>query len=404
MKNHTTNPEEPKNKSTPTPVSSTQSPKTMKFSVIKTTDELKGLRYEWDSLLEDSHNNVVHLTHDWIMAWWDSFNQDKSLHIIVIRSNDNQLLSIAPLVLSSCTYRGISVRKISLMANGQSPSSDIIIRNNYHQLIINALLKYLNTLTYWDIIELNKLHNKSLTAETVLKNFTANKTLYGIRKNTESPFIEIDNDWEAFFKNKSTKFKKSIRNKINRIKRVGDISIERIQINKASDPAVEAMVGVSSNSWKKEIGNDMLTNPRINNFYNCICDSTGKKGYIMLWFLKKGDQPIAFEFHINYNGVVYPIRADYDKAYSKLSPGSVLEYNIIKTLFDEGVYREYNTCGHAYQYLVNWSSNTKQHINFEIFKKNSKSYALYLLEYQIIPILRRLRVHKILKCLKQRGK
>ncbi len=354
-----------------------------------------GLRPQWDDLLESSRNNVVQLTHEWMTAWWDSFNRGKKLHIVAIYGDDGRILGIAPLVSGRCSYRGVNIRKISLMANGQSPSADFIIRDGNHESVISELLGYLDTLKDWDLLELNKLNKGDKTSDTLFKYLTGNRILFGIKNNIESPFIEIESDWETFFGQKSKKFKKSLRNKINRIDKAGDISIERIQINDTNDPHIRTMIEISSNSWKKDIGNDMLGNPRINNFYKRICDSLGRKGAITLWLLKKGDKPIAFEFHLNYRGVVYPVRADYDEAFGDLSPGSVLEYNILKTLFEEGRHREYNTCGHTYDYLMNWSTDTKKHINFEIFRRQYKSYALYFLEYLSIPLLRRLRVDQI---------
>ncbi len=367
----------------------------MKTTIIETVEELKSLRPQWDDLLENSQNNVIQLTHDWMMAWWDSFNNGKTLHVVAIYGDGGQILGIAPLVSGRHSYRGVSINKLSLMANGQSPSADIIIRNGSHELVISRLLGYLSSLKEWDLLVLNKLDMDGKTAAALSKYLTENKFLFGIKNNIESPFIDINGEWETFFAEKSKKFKKSLRNKLNRIEKAGDISIEGVRINDANDPCIKAMFEISSNSWKKDIGNDMLNNPRINNFYNKISNSFGKKGAITLWLLKKGDKPIAFEFHLNYKGVVYPVRADYDESFGDLSPGSVLEYNILKTLFAEGQCREYNTCGHTYNYLMNWSTETKKHVDFEIFRRRYKSYALHFLEYMSIPLLKRLRADQI---------
>ena len=154
------------------------------------------------------------------------------------------------------------------------------------------------------------------------------------------------------------------------------------------------MFTVSEKSWKRQDGTDITSNPQSKNFHKEICDRFGPQGIISLWLLRKETIPIAFEFHLTYDNVVYPIRADYDESYKELSPGSVLEYNIIKTLFDEAKIREYNTCGHSYNYLMNWSEDTRKHANIEIFCKNYKSSLLYSLEYKLIPLLRKIKLNK----------
>ena len=47
----------------------------MKIKIIKSPEELGSLGQEWNALLKDSANNVIYLTHEWIMAWWSSFGK-----------------------------------------------------------------------------------------------------------------------------------------------------------------------------------------------------------------------------------------------------------------------------------------------------------------------------------------
>ena len=108
---------------------------------------------------------------------------------------------------------------------------------------------------------------------------------------------------------------------------------------------------------------------------------------------KKGATPIAFEFHLTYNNVVYPI-GQIMMIIQRVVTRSVPEYNIIKTLFGEGVVKEYNTCGHTYNYLMNWSEDTRKPVNIEIFCKIINP-VFFGLEYKLIPLLRRLGAAKV---------
>lgn len=367
----------------------------MKIKIIKTTEGLVSIKNEWNALLKNSYKDVVQLTHEWIITWWNSFGNGNQLNVIVVYDENGQLVGIAPMMRTNSRYRGVNITKTCLMANGHSPSSNFIVSKENSAEIIKAILDYLKGHSDTDIIELTKLDANSQTYSIAFDYLNMNSNRFGIKDNIEAPFISINSDWEAFLSNKSQRFRKSLRNKINRANKSGGISIEKIQINDSNNPAIQEMFAVSEKSWKRQEGTDITSNPRSKNFYIEICDRLGPQGIISLWLLRKGSIPIAFEFHLTYNNVVYPIRADYDESYKDLSPGSVLEYNIIKTLFDEANIREYNTCGHTYNYLMNWSEDTRKHVNIEIFSKNYKSYGLYNLEYKLIPFLRKLRLNKV---------
>ncbi len=367
----------------------------MNIKVITTAEELKSIGHEWNRVVKNSYRDVVPLTHEWISAWWNNFGEPNKMHVVVLYDDNGEISGIAPLMKVCCKYRGFNIKKISLMANGHTPSSDFIINKKGGAEAVKNILAYLECLPNLNIIELTKLDSNSYTHSIILDHIKTNNKKFGLKNNTESPFITINSDWDTFFKNRSQKFRKAMRNKINRAEKSGDLSVEKIQILDGNNEAIREMFKISGNSWKKNIGTDIMSNPRSKSFYSEICDRLGPHGVITLWFLKKGNQPIAFEFHLTYNNVVYPIRADYDESFSNLSPGSVLEYNIIKSLFNGNNIKEYNTCGHTYNYLMNWTDNTRKNVNIEIFNENFKSYGLYILEYKLIPFLRKLKLNKL---------
>jgi CelD/BcsL family acetyltransferase involved in cellulose biosynthesis len=231
---------------------------------------------------------------------------------------------------------------------------------------------------------------------TVLLNYLAQEhKAYGIKDNIESPYIVINSDWETFLGEKSQKFRKTLRNKLNRASHSGDLSFERMGITGRNDTALRDMFSVSQKSWKKQVGTDILSNPASEGFYKEICDRLGPRGMVKLFLLKKAGESIAFEFHLTYNKTAYPIRADYDKSFKHISPGSILETHILKTLFDESRIQEYNSCGHTYDYLLKWTDDTRKYVNVEVFNKNFRSRSLHILEYKVIPVLRKMRLNRL---------
>ncbi|MBI5235120.1 MAG: GNAT family N-acetyltransferase [Deltaproteobacteria bacterium] len=367
----------------------------MQVSVISDRDGLLSAAGEWTSLLEKSSGCAVSLTPEWTAAWWDNFGADNRMHLVVVR-HGGALVGVAPMMEAAASYRGVHIRKITMMANGHSPVVEFVTDRAMDAEVQNAILSHLEALPGIDMIELPHLNDNGSACAPVLDYIKERGLRYGIKRGLESPYIPIDTDWETFFRSKHQKFRKAIRHKLNRAAKCGGVSVAKATIMGAADHAVEEMFSISGKSWKKKAGTDLLSDGNASGFYRSLCDALGPKGLISIWLLRKDSVPIAFEFHITHNGVVYPLRADYDESYADISPGSVLEYSIAKSLFEEARAREYYSCGHTYMYLLNWSKLTRKHVTIEIFSGNIRSTTLHIIEYKIIPCLRRLGMNKVL--------
>jgi len=75
------------------------------------------------------------------------------------------------------------------------------------------------------------------------------------------------------------------------------------------------------------------------------------------------------------------------------SPGAYLEYQIIKSLFDEG-YLEYNTGAGLNTYKLNWTDQIRQNVVLHVCNRNLRGEMVYQLENRVIPFLKRIRDRK----------
>ena len=368
----------------------------MKLSILKSVADLEAIAQEWMALLQATANNVLHLSHRWFFLSYKTFHSNDRLYVIVLRGDDGNLNGIAPLVIVNERYRWMKVRKICFARNQQNPSNDFIFRKGFELQCLKAVLDHLCGFALWQIIDLQMTNANEATAAAIKEYLDAKRMPYGLRDNRLSPYIKIDGDWNGFWARRSKKFKKSIRNKINKANHVG-YSVEKIRFDRHDPDALADMLRISAASWKRDIGTDLLTKKDNWSFYRELCAAYGCAGYITLYFLNVQKMRAAFEFHIEYRNIVYPIRADYDRMHEKLSPGSILEYEIIKSAFERGDIKEYNSCGHTYKYLMNWTETARPYINIEIFNRHSSAMLLYLFEFALLPRLREHRLYAVIK-------
>ncbi|GAB4345977.1 MAG: hypothetical protein Kow0099_26800 [Candidatus Abyssubacteria bacterium] len=359
----------------------------MQAEIIKDIQKFLLIEKEWNSALDQSGQASLSLTHDWLRCWWAAFGGDARLWVLVIR--DNGFIKVAaPLMATKRRFRGLSAHALSLTVNGHSPEGGVILAEpsaDSWKIFLEYLRRARNE---WDVLELTKLRADSEATRCLELALNGTKTHTIKSESLASPFVDMSVDWGSYYANRSKKFRKVMRNKLNRVDRDGSITIERINDLNSLRSVMGEIMEVSSKSWKAREGRSIPDDPRVAAFYKEITDIFGSKGAVEVWLMRRAGEAIAFEYHIRYQGIAHPIRADFDDTWHELSPGSVLEYQIIRALFEDSEIRGYNSCGHTYEYLMNWATDVITHVDFQIFNSGTLSRNLYLLETKVIPMVR----------------
>lgn len=360
----------------------------MNLAILTSIAEVMSIANDWTSLLTRLCTNKIHHDYDWFVAGYNVFHQGDQLYVMTVRDDQENLIGIAPLVITTGLFRWVNVRKVGFVKNDQSPANDFILAAGKEDACLKIFLDHLTTFSSWEIINLCKMNIAELSWRVLKKLIEERGVAYGIKQNIQSPYIKTDMEWNDFWNKKSINFRKSIRNKSNKANKYDCLVIDKIHVANDQASVLSEILQISANSWKHEIGNDLATREDNWRFYKEICNRFGKLGLVHVWLLKFGTVPASFEFHIQYNDVVYPLRADYDSRFKNISPGSLLEYEIIKRIFNDNTISEYNSCGHTYHYLLNWTGTTRIHENIQIFSSKLKIYLLYFIEYRLLAVIR----------------
>lgn len=358
--------------------------------IINDIAEFESLREQWNQLLSTRETRPLPLVHEWVFCWWRNFAQDRQLYITCVYEGE-RLLALAPFMRDVTTYRGVPATELRLMANGHSPYGDVIIDGSASPELVCRIVDELISGNSGDIMVFAKLPDTSAAYPYLVSNSRIRGRRVGFRGSLVTPILQLNQSWDAYFKSRSRKFRKSISNKLNRFSREGDFTIHREIVTTRRSPVVDEIVAISKQSWKSKVKNDLGSNAAGRAFLLDLVDVFGATQAVQVWLLRKRGVPVAYEFHVIFDGVVYPLRADFVEEYRKYSPGSILEYTAIKTLFTEGGASQYDSCADNYWYLNNWTDEMRKQYDVEVFANGIKPTVLHLLEYRAIPLLRRIR-------------
>lgn len=361
----------------------------MELRVVRTLDHFDEIQAQWDGLLTRIDPVPLPLTHGWLRSWLDAFSFDSEMEFrCVFRGED--LVGIAPFVRSRSLYRGIPVTVLRLAANGHTPYSSIVVDTSVPGEIRKEVLTALTRVGPEEVGVFFKIHENSELHHFLMNPASGAAKRVGQKPSLSTPVIQIDQTWDEFYGSRPRKLKKSLNNKRNKFDRSGRFSISEEKIISAEQSIVDELIRISANSWKSRIGNDLGSNSRSRRFFLNLIASFGQLGTLSAWIIRSKDKPVAYELHLSCDGVVYPIRADYDEGFKAYSPGSILEYTALKSLFESGTCRQYYTCADDYWYLSNWANGYQSLCTVELFGSHWTMRALYEFEYRLIPLVKRM--------------
>ncbi|MFA5362074.1 MAG: GNAT family N-acetyltransferase [Candidatus Omnitrophota bacterium] len=373
----------------------------MDLQFITTHSGFLGLEKAWNALLEESGNESVFLTFEWFKTWWDAFGKNKHLFILLIKDTAGKIIGIAPLMKYIGTCAGLPVRKISFLYNDNAAECGFILSENRDQSLNKIAAHLEKQENNWDIIEFQSIVEDSENYKELKKILRKNSARFGVKNWLHSPYISIDSEWKEFASSRPKKLRKNLRNLLNKLNREGTFSIQQVNRINQSGTILSTIIAISETSWKIRYNQSIARTPENKRFFEDLYAIACKKNWLNIWLLKIQQEPVAYEYHLVYKNKAYALRADFNEAYKHASPGAVLNTQIIKSYFENGL-KEYDLCGHADDYKLCWTSALRKHSIFVIYRKNWYGTLLYFLDYVCLYRMREfLKKFKILRRIKK---
>jgi CelD/BcsL family acetyltransferase involved in cellulose biosynthesis len=357
----------------------------LEIEEIRSPSEFGRIRGEWHDLQNSAGATSVFLSHGWFEVCAASLAADQQLLILLVRE-EGRLVGGAPFVKQRSHVRRMPIREIRFLENPLTPFVDFLFVDP--QTGLRAILTHFQkTYTDWDVLSFQKLREDS--PQLAFLRDLLQREKWMLRESTvgRTPFLRIEKTWEDFYKSKSPAFRKSRRGITNRVERLGPITIEQVTLPEDAERGLELMLKVSERSWTRRQGADLLSAKFEREFFQKLTKVASQAGYLRIWLLKKGEEVLATEYHIEDHRTVYGLRAHYDAEYSSSSPGSYLDTRIVQQLFQNG-YSVYDMGPGMVGYKLAWTDEFYQCQEINVY--NSRPYAQFLarLEIRWIPALK----------------
>ena len=310
------------------------------------------------------------------------FANVKDIVVYVASTTDNRDHVTLPLIRHRLTVLGGSC--LSALQNYYTPDYRPLCTSRSATEHIGALVDAIAAAESPDIIRLSPLDPEGPETEALRSALSASGFAAESRHATVNWTHDVEGNYEQYILQRPKRVQNTLKRRARRLTGLKDISIEiydgRTDLQRLQNWYDE----VYSRSWK-------VAEP-YPEFIPALIQQTADAGTLRLGFVILAGQPIAVHFWIVRDGCAFIYKLAHDKAFDKLSPGTVLMADMLRQVIDsDGVKRiDFLTGDDAYK--RDWMSQRRVKIEIRAYNRRRFWGVLALVsELYVKPFVKQLR-------------
>jgi CelD/BcsL family acetyltransferase involved in cellulose biosynthesis len=294
----------------------------MRLTIYQDAHVFSELQGEWNDLLHRSASNRIFSTWEWQSIWWAAYHPG-DLWVITFRTDDNQLIGIAPWFIENNPEQGRIVHSIGCIE--VSDYLDLIVDSAHMEPVLTALAEHLNThrdtfdrLNLCNIVE----HSPTTTYFPHFleqADFTVSCTQLEV-----CPTIQLPGDWEDYIASLNKKYRHELRRKLRRAEGATE-QIDWYIVGKEHNltQELDQFLTLMAASHPEKAG--FLEDPQNVTFFKTITPVLFERGWLQLSFLTVDGTAAAAYLNFDYNNHILVYNSGLIPGdYGHLSPGIVL--------------------------------------------------------------------------------
>jgi CelD/BcsL family acetyltransferase involved in cellulose biosynthesis len=360
----------------------------MKIDIIDNENDFDRLEAVWNELADQTPSSFFS-SFDYVRTAWHHFHGNKDRLFILVLSEADTILSIAPFYITQRRRWGIPCRIIKFISSWEGDRPRILVANNDRDSWI-AILNYLQKdFTKWEILDLMEQPVEGPASSGW--SFLPQSGLYWESEpDGVNHFISLKGSWDDYLSGLSSKTRSNWRRQTRRISTAHDgYTVERITDPAKVGEALDRFITLEQASWKAESKVGIAKDQHHQRFYINLINLLARKKQVMFIFLKIGEEDTAGSISFILNDIVYGRHTAYLPARAEYSPGILLLADVIREGFLMP-WRELDMLG-----LEEGNKSNKYKVNWANGKRKTLRKTAYRVSGRLLPVI----TGKLLKCL-----
>jgi CelD/BcsL family acetyltransferase involved in cellulose biosynthesis len=339
---------------------------------VTTLDELKALQTEWKTLLQNSVENNIFQTWEWIYLWLKHYGTKHRQQRILVLTQDNDIVAIAPLMLSK--YKFISLSRLPVLEFVGSPHSDYhsFIVSRIEPVYVQEIIKYIMAQDKeWDLFKLSNVPANSFLG-TVLDNPALMPHPLHKRSLNICPFSQLPESVDAFTQSLSRSLRYNLNRYMNKLKQHHQVSFQTFTDFDSLDHAMDALIQLHQLRRQSQGDDGIFADSTQRAFHRDIAEQFAANRWLMLTFLLVDKEPVAANYSFFYNSTVYFYQSGFNPDYTQYSVGHLLTYQVITDAIRQGA-TCYDMLSGDEPYKFQWVDTCQQNMEYYYIRQGVSS-------------------------------
>ena len=336
-------------------------------SVISDSDELTGLRSEWQRLHVASGADLF-LSWDWLLPWWEHLAGNRELFVMLARDANGLLHGLMALSLETARVGFRRIRRLRFLGDDHVSSDylDALIEPGWqravNQAFAAALLERRNE---WDLLELRDMDQCSNTPQALLE---ALGQEFDMRSDTGllCPIEDFESGLPLTDFMSSTSRYQNYTRRRKWLERQPGFRIERCPDGSSLQAALDNFFRLHRLRWQVDGGSSGIAGPRVEAFHRDAMTRLMSAGQLRLYTLWVNQLAVASVYAMIHGKTFYYYQAGMDPAWRSRSVGLVLIGETFIDAINSGLAR-YDFLRGEEAYKSDWVSASRRLVSRRLF-------------------------------------
>jgi CelD/BcsL family acetyltransferase involved in cellulose biosynthesis len=322
----------------------------MQIRLINNLEELAPYAEDWDRLAA----GIPFRGWTWLSEWWRCYGQSNGtrcksrLAVLAVFDEAKALIGVAPWYSFNSITHG---RVMRMLGDGEVCSDylSLLCHRGMEDMIARAVADFLLDIPvdhlheglHWDLIKLDGVDFEDLAVNRLAANMVEQGCTVHKRSGLNCWQIDLPATWEEYINMLSKKFRGQVRRLERAYFENGAAILHEVQRIDELPAAMDLFVDLHQRRRKMLGEPGCFSSSRFTSFIRGGLPELMRQGQAKLFWLELNGRPIAAEYHLAGNGVLYTYQSGVEPEAMDLEPGKLLNLAIIRLAIEQG-YRKFD--------------------------------------------------------------
>jgi CelD/BcsL family acetyltransferase involved in cellulose biosynthesis len=336
------------------------------------------LRDEWNAVVARGPADLPFVRHEWLAAWLDAFSPGGRLRVLVARDGGGAAIGLAPLL----EERSRGVVRLVAPANEHSCRFEWALGADAPAAVA-SLWAHLRDAVRWDVLLLRDLPRDGPTSTLLEPLARADGHLTGRWESLRTPVLALGG--RGAEARTSPGFRANLRRRARRLGERGAVSVLREDGTGDLSGALGEFFALERAGWKGARGTAIAEDPRLVAFYVRVARDAAARGALAIRALALDGRPIAIHLGLVHRGVYYLPKTTYDERLGTLSPGQLLQREVVAECEARGL-AALDFLGPDMEWKRDWRPGHRPHDWLYVYRPSLAGRVRHGLKHRLRPL------------------